>query len=337
MRKKVLAVCDKEAAYACRFTAWLERKGHYPFEFIAFTGADKVCDHVQQNPVELLLVAESTMCPAISGLPVAKIVILDEENGTVPPEFPAVLKYQSCEKIMQEVTALYGEEARSEAGGTEAKRKMRVLGVYSPLGRVGKTSFALALGQILAKSYSVLYLNLEPYSGFEDLFACSFERNLGDLFYYIRQKKGQPAVQLAAMVREAGGLHYVPPVITPEDAEQITQEEWRGLLEELRIYSAYQVVILDFGAGITQASVLFDVCSRIYMPVWQDRVSEAKLAQYEAWLGSTGREDVLKRTEKLLLPAVPNHSERPWPECLTVGRFGDYVRKLVQDGDIFRT
>ncbi len=56
MRKKVLAVCDEEASYACKFTAWLERKGHYPFEFIAFTGVDKVCDYVHTNPVELLLV-----------------------------------------------------------------------------------------------------------------------------------------------------------------------------------------------------------------------------------------------------------------------------------------
>ena len=38
MRKKILAVCDEEASYACSFTAWLESKGHYPFEFIVLTG-----------------------------------------------------------------------------------------------------------------------------------------------------------------------------------------------------------------------------------------------------------------------------------------------------------
>ncbi|MFQ7550611.1 MAG: hypothetical protein ACLRMZ_10295 [Blautia marasmi] len=70
--------------------------------------------------MELLLVAEGTMCPAISSLPVKKLVVLDEEKGTVPEELPAVLKYQSCEKIMQEVTALYGEEARKK-GGAAAK------------------------------------------------------------------------------------------------------------------------------------------------------------------------------------------------------------------------
>ena len=97
MRKKILAVCDEEASYACSFTAWLERKGHYPFEFIAFTGADKVCSYARQHSVELLLVAEGTMCPEIRELPVGRLVILDEENGTAPEELPAVSKYQSCE------------------------------------------------------------------------------------------------------------------------------------------------------------------------------------------------------------------------------------------------
>lgn len=335
MRKKVLAVCDEEASFACSFTAWLERKGHYPFEFIAFTGPDKVCSYARQHPVELLLVAEGTMCPEIRNLPVGRLVVLDEESGTAPAEFPAVLKYQSCERIMQEITALYGEDVRSEESGASLRRKMHILGVYSPLGRTGKTSFALALGQILAVRYSVLFLSLEAYSGFEELLSCSFERNLGDLFYCIRQKKGQPAVQLAAMVREAGGLHYVPPVTIPEDVEQVTPEEWQSLFEELRLFSAYQVVLLDFGTGVSRAPGLLDECSRIYMPVLQDRVSLAKLTQYETWLKNVGRGDVLEKTKKLILPPVDGEGEAPWPACLTSGRFGDYVRKQVQDGGIF--
>lgn len=335
MRKKVMAVCDEEASYACSFTAWLERKGRYPFEFAAFTGADKVCAYIQKNPVELLLIAERSMCPEIGELPACRIIILDEENGTVPEGFPSVRKYQSCERIMQEVSAIYGEAARSEERAASAGRKMHILGVYSPLGRVGKTSFALALGQVLTGRYSVLFLSLEPYSGFENLLSCSFERNLGDLFYCIRQKNGQPAVQLAAMVREAGGLHYVPPVITPEDVEQITREEWQMLFEELRLYSGYQVIILDFGTGVSQALGLLEECSRIYTPVLQDPVSAAKMGQYEAWLESAGKGDVLARTEKLTLPPVAEKGEDPWPECLAGGRFGDHVRKLVRDGDIF--
>ena len=131
--------------------------------------------------------------------------------------------------------SLFVEAYTFQAGTVILGIEGDILGVYSPLGRTGKTSYALALGQILAVRYSVLFLNLEAYSGFEDLLSCSFERNLGDLFYCIRQKKGQPAVQLAAMVREAGGMQYVPPVTIPEDVEQVTQEEWQVLFEELRL------------------------------------------------------------------------------------------------------
>lgn len=71
------------------------------------------------------------------------------------------------------------------------------------------------------------------------------------------------------------------------------------------------------------------------MPVLQDRISAAKLAQYETWLKTAGREDVLEKTKRILLPPVDGEGEMPWPECLTSGRFGDYVRKQVQDGGIF--
>ncbi|MDQ9824849.1 hypothetical protein RFZ44_16190, partial [Acinetobacter sp. 163] len=58
------------------------------------------------------------------------------------------------------------------------KKTTEILGVYSPVGRCLKTSFALALGQILARERAVLYLNLEEYSGFEELIGKGFAHNL---------------------------------------------------------------------------------------------------------------------------------------------------------------
>ena len=36
----------------------------------------------------------------------------------------------------------------------------RIIGVYSPIGRCGKTCLALAIGQILAKEEKVLFVTL---------------------------------------------------------------------------------------------------------------------------------------------------------------------------------
>ena len=41
--------------------------------------------------------------------------------------------------------------------------------------------------QILAKERAVLYLNMEEYSGFEELMGKGFAHNLSDLLYYVRQ------------------------------------------------------------------------------------------------------------------------------------------------------
>ena len=115
--RHIMAIYDVDPLYAARFADVVNQTEKIPFDVLAFSSFDKLKKFAKENPVELLLVAEGTMCPAISSLPVKKLVVLDEEKGTVPEELPAVLKYQSCEKIMQEVTALYGEEAREEGRG----------------------------------------------------------------------------------------------------------------------------------------------------------------------------------------------------------------------------
>ena len=121
------------------------------------------------------------MCRQVQELEIGKIVILSE--GVHPPEldrYPSVYKYQASSDVVREVMACYGAEkavAPAVFSGTE-ERPRRFMRVYSPLGRCLKTSFALTLGQILAKERAVLYLNLEEYSGFEEMLGKGFAQNL---------------------------------------------------------------------------------------------------------------------------------------------------------------
>ncbi len=85
--------------------------------------------------------------------------------------YPSVYKYQATSDVVREVLACYGEEkSYLPAAFPVMKKTTEILGVYSPLSRCLKTSFALTLGQILAKKKAVLYLNLEPFAGFEELY-----------------------------------------------------------------------------------------------------------------------------------------------------------------------
>ena len=45
------------------------------------------------------------------------------------------------------------------------KKNCRVIAVYSPVRRIGKTTYAIRLGRKLAKEANVLYLGMETYGG----------------------------------------------------------------------------------------------------------------------------------------------------------------------------
>ena len=57
-------------------------------------------------------------------------------------------------------------KSRNSSGSIRERIKTRgMIGIYSPVHRIGKTRFAMNLGQKLSEKAPVLYLNLEGYSG----------------------------------------------------------------------------------------------------------------------------------------------------------------------------
>ena len=172
MKKNIFAVCDLEVEYAFNFMDYLNQKRNLPFEIQVFTTAESLVAYGKENHIELLLISDKAMRKEVRDLGIGKIIILSE--GVHPPEldqYSSVYKYQSSSDVIREVMACYGEEKSLNPVDFPAmKKNMDIIGVFSPLGRCLKTSFALALGQILAKERAVLYLNLEEYSGFEELF-----------------------------------------------------------------------------------------------------------------------------------------------------------------------
>lgn len=109
------------------------------------------------------------------------------------------------------------------------KKTTEIIGIFSPLGRCLKTSFALTLGQILAKERAVLYLNMEEYSGFEELMGKGFAHNLSDLLYYVRQDNQNLLYKMNSMIQTINNLDYVPPVQMPADIRTTAWQDWERL------------------------------------------------------------------------------------------------------------
>ena len=333
MKKNIFAVCDLEVDYALNFMDYLNQKKNIPFEIQAFTTVESLIAYGKNIHIELLLISQKAMCRQVQELEIGKIVILSE--GVHPPEldrYPSVYKYQASSDVVREVMACYGaEKAVTPVAFPVLKKTTVIYGIYSPVGRCLKTSFALTLGQILAKEKAVLYLNLEEYAGFEELMGKGFSQNLSDLLYFVRQENGNLIYKMNGMIQTVNNLDYIPPVRTPEDIRGTEWEDWENLIKEIVSHSSYEVVILDIGGAIDGIFQMLDMYKRIYMPVLTDPVSVSKISQFENLVRIWDYPQILARTTKMHLPFHGgNAAPENYIEGLLWSELGDYVREILR-------
>ena len=333
MKRNIFAVCDLEVDYALNFMDYMNRKKNIPFEIQAFTSVENLIAYGKQTHIELLLISGRAMCREVRDLDIGKIIILSE--GVHPPEldqYPSVYKYQSSSDVLREVMACYGAEKKTVADQIAVlKKTTEIIGIFSPLGRCLKTSFALTLGQILAKERAVLYLNMEEYSGFEELLGKGFAHNLSDLRYYVRQDNQNLLHKMNSMVQTINNLDFIPPVRTPEDIRGTAWEDWEKLIQEIVLHSNYEFVILDIGGAVDGTFQVLDMCRRIYMPVLSDPVSISKIAQFENLVRIWDYPQILTRTVKVRPPFHGgNVAPENYIEGLLWSELGDYVREILR-------
>lgn len=325
VKKPILAICDSEAAYVYRLLEYMNKKSGLPFEVRAFTDTKKLKEFGSEKNIALLLVDEHVLEDWMRGLG-SKVVVLSEglmfAEGS---EFSSVYKYQSSEDIMREVLYCYGEAFDAQETAPGVKCQTELIAVYSPLRRIGRTTFALTLGQVLGERKRALYLNLEEYAGFARLSGVEPANDLADLMYFVREKSGNLPAKLSSMVKRIGALEYIPPAAFPVDLRSVELEDWEYLLQALKEQGLYEAVILDFGDQIQGLFELLDLCDTIYAPERSDAASKAKWQQYDYMLGMTGREQLLKKITRLELPR-----QKPYRfEELCKSPLADYVRRLL--------
>ena len=332
MKKNIFAVCDLEADYACRLMESIYERQGAAFEVQAFTSVKSLIAYAKEQHIELLLISSSAMCEELLRLSIGKIMILSEgEKIKELSEYPCIYKYQASDQLIAEVMNYYAVE-KVPAPMAVMKKNVEVIGIYSPVGRTLKTSFALTYGQLLARERKVLYLNLEEYAGFEGLLGKEYQADLTDLLYFAGLGSGNLVYRLGSLTHQIGNLDYIPPAFCPDDLRSIRPPEWVELIQALVDYSAYDALILDVGPGVDGILDILTLCSRIYMPVREDGVSIAKLEQYEKVLKRKNAQDILKKTRKMKLPFHMSFgSKKNYVEQLIWGELGDYVRQLMRE------
>lgn len=328
MNYLIMAICDVEQAYANRLMEYMNKKEGNPFIIKAFVSVEALTEYEKEHSIEILLISDQAIKSCRAKLHAEHVIVLsDDRKKTNCLYQKEIYKYQSSENILNEVMCYYTEQTGYTDSFFLAKGVKKIIGVYAPVGRALKSSFSMTLGQILAEKESVLYLNLEGYSGLSFLLERENTSNLADLMYLFSQKQENMTARLSGIVQTMEGMDYIPPVAAPLDLQCVTEDEWIRFLRVLSQNSKYETIIMDIGEELTVIPQLLRCCDIIYTPCHEDKVSKAKQAQYEAYLLQSGQTDILEKTKKLTFKAM--RGIEYGPEHLKYSELGTYVWLLL--------
>lgn len=330
--KKIMAVYDADPFYAERLSDYVNRKEKGVFEAQAFTSRKCLEEFAKENEVDVLLTGAPEDTEAIGSLKNTQKIHLTEERETGnSAENREIYKYQSGDDIIREVMAVYCElpDAKLVFPGL-GNWKKRIIGVYSPVGRCGKTSLALSIGQVLAREEKVLFITLDLFTGFSRLIDEQWKRDLSDLLYYYKQGRFH-ILRLNSVVYYLGDMAWLPPIRYPDDYSQVSSEEMADFLTKIMEESDYTTIVLDMGTFDRRVLPVLNICQAVYMPVKEDIFSQAKIKEFEEYVDECGGQKVKERFYKIHVPLMTGmHKMEHFPQDLLWGDMGDFVRGLLK-------
>lgn len=303
MDVKIFAICDTEKRYAVKLMEAFGEKKNFGFQIHAFSRVEELELFAAQTQIEILLISGRIMSEKISRFKISKIILLSD--GEICEEFSdyeSIYKYQSAEHIMKEVLCYYAEYARPVTGMYYGKQEFEVYGVYSPIGRCGKSALAESLAGSFGKKKKTLLLDLQSFSARKEQLSDGELWDLADIIYFLRQGKKTFLYKLSSIVHSKKTFDYILPMKTPADLRSVTLAEWTELLEKLASDSDYRVVIIDFGQDVCGLFQLLSQCTKVYTPVLPDMVSKNKMENFEWNLREENFEKVIETIQKLHLP-----------------------------------
>lgn len=337
----MIAIFDSEADYALKLAEYFNLKSGLNYSVSVFTDYESLEDYLSKNSIDILLISENYSSYIEKLHKVSNIFILTEGNiQALAKERPSLYKYQSTEHILREVMSCYASSTSGTSGSITTSSPARVIGVYSPVKRCGKTCFSLAYGCIRSLSENCLYINLEEYPGFTYFTADDSVGDFSDLLYFYRQNPSNIDKKLISLCRNYHNLSYIPPMQFSYDIKNMEESDFTGLIKSIRVVNDFQTILLDISDSVKNVPSLLNLCDIIYMPTTQDIQSQYKIDDFFQSIQAVSTENIRDKTTILRLPHPPEDlfftgngsvPTSDFIEKLLYSEFGTYIRERIQN------
>lgn len=279
-----VGVCDEDYHYVINLMEYVNSTRIGGLSLVAFSSLTAVMDYVGNDYLDGVLIGEGVadgeeLIPQSQGMTVMKLA---DEKG-VPD---TIYKYQSAYAIIQLIMdKLNVSEVPLPVYGNT------FYGVYSPIGRCGKTSLAMGLG---VNHRGSLYVSMEEFGARDSLGE--------EILYHIIFQNSKLHSALEKVETNQYGFKAIKGILSYMDIRQLTKENMLWLKEQLLVGGNYDRVIFDIGSSALADLNILGVMDRIYVPYLEDEAANVKLQAFKELLRCGEYADIGKKLQYLSVP-----------------------------------
>lgn len=296
---------------------WMSH-GLKQYNIISYSSEALFLEHFQTLTAKLW-VLDVCIKERLPKMPSSRFLWLSEN----PEEADAVFKYRSAALLLQTILNCL------EPGYANTVEGTKLISLYTPVHRSLQTSFGITLSHLLARKGRTLYLNLEGYSGFEKKLSRYYTKDISDFIYhFIHSKEKNPFITTNFIYR-FGEVDMIPPVLNAANLQEITGEMWQEVLCALRTEHRYDYIVVDASDFVRGIYEILQISQVVFSMTKADENAMFKWQQYEAMLEALGLEEILRRTQKLVVPQglhAAFHLEEYVEDA-----FSQYVQGIVKE------
>ena len=245
-----IAIADTNRDYIERLAEGLQQ--YNDLNISVFTSGERLQKTLVNEKYDVVLF-DSDISEKRLMLSNAKLVMClysdDTVNGELYTDVDKVLKYQRISNIYKEILKKYSEKAGYSLE-LETSRKSSVLAVYSPIGGSGKTLVSIAIASKLEEQgRDVLYISAEQLGSSAALFP--YKEPGTTALIEALNSNAVFALKLQGVAKNGmNGISYIEGFERIVDFDDVTMDEMKDLLVNIKKAGVYDVVIVDMDSAV---------------------------------------------------------------------------------------
>lgn len=292
MKNGIVAIYDSNVDYLHHLSEYLRLRDDFPYDIIVFNDLDAF-NKYSLGTIDILIT--SFIPDFIKEKDIGDIFYLTVDDYDTYEDYVCLSKYQPADILLRKI--MEKSDSCLKRNNLISDESCKIIGVYSPVSRCGKTSLSISIGTRLSENEPTLLISFDTFSVLKDFINDNSFRDISDLLFYFKENKDCLNNKLLSLTYKFYELNFICPPVTPERIKTTDTTTWCQLIKAVSHSGLYKNIIFDISDSFPSSEDFFKLCDIIYMPYLTDYVSMKKVDSFFEYISHTTNldENLFKR------------------------------------------